>query len=550
MHSEIVSKGSVKGQIEILIFAIVIIGALIIFLAVQPGSIVPPTNGPDVGILTGPIRDFVINSVRTEADDVLVTLETHGGYIDVPGENPIFLFQEIPVWQACEDVFIPTLTDIETRFEREIFNYIKGSEEIESGVIDGKNIVFDKNAFSQQDVSVNIYENEIEVDIALPTRVDGFPTPETYNFRIPSVFGRIYKFASDFSHQAAKEQESGGRFFEKYFNYCLIFSELVPTRDSLNECGVYSFSGEDVTEGLYLCAFASTRLDMWEQPGNQDPGDPPKYAVPSVGENDQGNVYDELEISFHLTDDYEVELEDDIIIPNTEETFCGPIPLFCTPDECGPAFYNIAYDLTYPVIIRVRDPYGDYFNFASIVSIEEDLIEGEVDVDRIAAILTSGLEDLAPLDLGENSIYLLDRDGLEIPESLGDPVTDTSDLVLRDFKVEDGLCWDDGDGDGQLSYSDLLYLKIDAGCRVGDQWLTNIEAQRLGLKYSDGNENNRYDSGEPLYYDARKAYEEGFVAGTEQLRSEVGQAGFMWAITTAAESVTDTVPARNCGFGD
>jgi len=360
-----------SGQAEILI----IVGVIVIIVAVLAYTFgaslferpVPPAIKNDQMV----VMEFVENIITDKAYETVIMMERNGGYIDgevVPSGTTVFMNNGVAYWQKCENTY-PSATS-KTTIQNKMNNRIKNEvvSDLENivgtsgtGEINGKEV---KIRYTTANVLTNIVDNKVEITMDMITEVSGYEIREPFTISIPTNFGRILKFAEDFS-----VEQRDDRFFEMFTRYNIEFFSDLPRVGFLMGCDNTIFiSPEDLEDKLNTAindVVYST--SMWEESAID--GYTLYFGVDEVNDN----LYEDLEaqepISFWLPDDFLARVYRPVLIYNTGYLLTAealPLSTMCS------GYYEQTYSLSYPVIVRVHDSVLDtYFQFAVFVDIDE-----------------------------------------------------------------------------------------------------------------------------------------------------------------------------------
>lgn len=390
-----------QGQAEILIIVgvIVVIVAVIVFSfssSIFPPRPIPTAVQQDQKL----VKLFVESMIIDKVYENILDLETHGGYfgneIDSPlTETTTFLNLEVPYWTRCENTLIVSKTSAQNKLNdklrKDLISNLTGID-----VINGKKVDF---SLETTNVNTNILENKIDITVDLITKVSDFEIRESYTVSMPTNFGRILNFASDFSLEQVTNRN-----FERFTRFDLEFFSDLPRAGFLNTCGErIVYTPQEISDRMERIANDIViNTDFWEDTVISD------SMVLQYGIKDlQGNVYADLEteenILLSLSDDFQVQTLDAIVILNINPLFSStkfPLPYVCS------GFYEQNYSFSYPVIVRVYDSImNNYFHFANFVYIDNNQ-PGSCD-----AIITQTICDNLQCNV---EIAVLDGDGVPI----------------------------------------------------------------------------------------------------------------------------------------
>ena len=365
-----------KAQAEIVvIIGVLVLAVAVVYYAVSGGF--PSSSIPrNLYDRQKAFHDSFTALARKGADNALMVMEMHGGYptaeilgngtYDIP-PFAVFMGEGVTYWTRCEQNLTPSRKDVTHWLELAVENYIR--EHITEVTGSYKNVTIDLSRLS---VSANILSNPRKIDISvnLPTTVDGYNMVSQfypYKISLDSKLGEIYDFASDLS-----EAQSSKRFLEVFTIASIYMSAdapdgypKLPTGGFLTNCGETIFRTPDQIS-IYLKGIAEYVLTqtLWWQNMPVDPSKPKVYAIDSEIMSTQ---YRDLNIQMYLPDDFQFTTQGSVVVKNNKRAFTSPM---WTASDCL-GVYNMAYALSYPVIVRVKDPLSGYsFNFALFVFVD------------------------------------------------------------------------------------------------------------------------------------------------------------------------------------
>jgi hypothetical protein len=365
-----------KAQAEIVVIVgVLILGIVVVYYAVSGGF--PSSNIPkNLYDEQKAFHDSFVNLIRKGADNALMVMEAHGGYLTTdilpnetytPVPSVLFMDEGVPYWTKCQNNLAPSKREVEHLFELAMEKYIK--DHIRGVAGSYKNVTLDMSKLS---VSVNILSDphKVEITIKLPTTVNGYNMVSQfypYKISLDSKLGEIYDFASDLS-----EAQSSKRFLEIFTMASIYMSAdapddypKLPTGGFLTDCGETIYRTPDQIS-IYLREIAQYVITqtLWWQKMPVDTSKPKIYAIdPDV----MTTQYRDLDIQMYLPDDFSLTTQGSVVIRNTVRAFKSGI---WTASDCL-GVYNMAYAVNYPVIVRVNDPLSGYsFNFAFHVFVD------------------------------------------------------------------------------------------------------------------------------------------------------------------------------------
>jgi hypothetical protein len=365
-----------KAQVEIVVIVgVLLLGIAVVYYAVSGGF--PSSNIPrNLYDRQKAFHDSFVSLARRGADNALQSMETHGGYptAELLGNGTyqippfvVFMGEGVPYWTMCEQDVSPSRKNITRWLELSLENYIR--EHITEVTDSYGNVTIDLSKLS---VSASILStaNKIDIAVNLPTAVDGYKMVSQfypYKTSLNSKFGEIYDFADNFSKaQAAK------RFLEVFTTASVYLSAdaqdgypKLPTGGFLTSCGETIYRTPQQISG-YLKDIAEHVLTqtLWWQSMPADPSKPKAY---SINREIIGTEYRDLDISMYLPDGFSFDTGESVVIMNNKPAYTSSV---WTASDCL-GVYSIGYSVSYPVIVRVKDPLsGYYFNFAVLVFVD------------------------------------------------------------------------------------------------------------------------------------------------------------------------------------
>ncbi len=319
------------------------------------------------------VHNSMISLIRKGANEVLKDMETHGGYPSSQLEGldgVVFLRQFVPYWQKCDKTDIPPFDNITSWFEKELENYIKNHIKEVTDVY-GSNVSFNLTEL-WVNIDIRCEMNRIDITVVLPTKTNGYAMDKRlypYKTFIPTKFGEIYCFASDFSGELADK-----RYLEIFTISSIYLSKdtedghpKLPTLGLLKKCGETIYRApEEISNALKGVVLYTLTHILWWTDMFSDSNLPKTYAIKNVG----GRTYPDLKIRFHLPDDFEFETHSPIVITNSNIVLRAMLPFIIS--DCT-AVYSQTYSLEYPVVISVYDSLSKHkFYFASLVFIDSN----------------------------------------------------------------------------------------------------------------------------------------------------------------------------------
>jgi hypothetical protein len=366
-----------KAQAEFIVIAGIVILALVVVYYAFSGEFQPSNVPQGVFERQKAVQESFLSMARKGADNTLNVMETHGGYPtqELLGEGnyetpsfAVFMEEGVPYWARCQNNLTPSRDDMTRWFRLSMEHYIQTHMNEITGTY--KNASFDLSKLS---VSVNILSspNKIEITVNLPTKVDGYAVQNPlypYKISLDSKLGEIYDFAGDFS-----KAQSSKRFLEVYTTASIYMSKYaadghakLPTGGFLLDCGETVYRTPDQISSYLkeIAEYVVTQM-LWWQNMTTDKSKPKLYAV---NKEIMDREYRDLEINMYLPDDFSFNTQGTIVAKNNKRAFTSPM---WTASDCF-GVYSMGYAVSYPVIVRVKDPLsGYYFNFAVLVFVDK-----------------------------------------------------------------------------------------------------------------------------------------------------------------------------------
>ncbi len=351
-----------KGQVEfIVILGLLVVIAVVVFYASQSGMLSPVVS-PDVSTA----QDSVSNLIRAGAHQTLISMNLYGGYLDDSSfqlGSLTFNGKEVPYWQKNGEIKYP---DIHANFKEGVKQYLTENKDgFATAYMEeyGKDLII-----GEPTISANFLPDKIDVLVIMPTTLDGSPVPQPYSLSIPTRTEEIRDFSTGFIAFSTQNRPL------EYFTLAsMLFSpydedvQQVPLVLFLLECGdmVYK-SWWDIQPGMDKVI--KTTLARTYMPGKYPQGvihtsSHPKYSIPPIN----GKEYQNLDISFHLPDDFTLTQSNFQFTPDPIYVYAEPVPMTAV---CQSDPIYVKYFLHYPVIVRAKDLLtGNSFQFATEVFI-------------------------------------------------------------------------------------------------------------------------------------------------------------------------------------
>lgn len=351
-----------KGQAEFaVIIGIVIVAAVVIIYAL-PNITNPIIPSGKYGMFKASFESLV----RDGAQDTMSRLSAYGGYPDNSSfqlGSVSFLGKEVPYWQKDGSVKYPNVKD---NFVQGVSSYLSKNKEgfLQEMKMAGLEI-------GEPRVSANMLASKIIITVNMPTKIDGTNYPQPYTVEIPSRLGEIEEFSKAFA-----QYDKNSRPLEYYTLSSMIISPMeedvhsVPIQIFLTECGEYVFrSWWDIKpslENVIKATLAQTYMPGKAPLNTMMTSSSPKYSLVPLN----GKRYESLDVSFFLPDNFELTPADFQFSPDPIIAISQVIPMV---GQCQSDPVYVKYYLSYPAIVRVKDPLTqNVFQFAVHVYIEDN----------------------------------------------------------------------------------------------------------------------------------------------------------------------------------
>lgn len=394
-----------KGQVEfIVILGLLVVIAVVIFYAYQSGLLTPVVS-PDVSLA----EDSVRNLIRAGAYQTLTNMSLYGGYLNADSfqmGSLTFNGKEVPYWQKNGQITYP---DLHMNFKEGIKSYlIQNKDGFANAYTEeyGKEIVI-----GEPSVSANFMNDKIDLLVNMPTTLDGNAVPQPYTISISTRFEEIHDFSTGFLTFS-----STNRPLEYFTLASMLMSPIkqgvheVPIFLFLTDCGemVYRSWG-DVKPGAEYAI--KTTLAHTYMPGKYPQNvlhttSHPKYSIPPIN----GKEYENIDITFHLPDDFELTQNNLQFDPDPIFLLAEPV-LMTSSCQSEPVF--VKYFILYPTVVRVKDTLtGNSFHFATEVFIFNNTPGDWADM---AGYIPSELKAICDNPLCSASLTVRDSSGNPIP---------------------------------------------------------------------------------------------------------------------------------------
>lgn len=347
-----------KGQVgAFVVLGLVLVGALVGYYQYKD-SFYNKNEGDSLIFETQNLfRASIKHSVEVSALHALKYFENHGAYDkNVHNYFAVYLNDSVPVWQACDNKYVPKKSSLEEEMEEFIKEELKlRGKSIENN--NPKKVEF----LREPEVSVKIFGDKIRINVVWPYKYEGKVDSDRFSVEIPTQFGNIVAFYSELVKGL-----SDYRIFERYTIYTIYHAntEKIPTIVYLTSCGQsLSVSAQELNKNIKnAILYTLTHTVFWN--GNavfmHNKDQAPRYNVPLYIFN--GNP--DYEPYLVLGDDYNPGYVKSLSFKSVRVAKLIPI--------CMGAYLQ-SYSFTYPLIFKIRDPYTGYmFKIASVVDVSVD----------------------------------------------------------------------------------------------------------------------------------------------------------------------------------
>jgi len=353
-----------RGQAEILI----IVGVIVVIGAVAYFALQMTDDGPPITpienqkrLLTNSIESTITAATLETIDEI----STYGGYSGTPPNYVMLNGKEVPYWQYRGQVTKP---DVQAAIIQGVTEKLMVSKEaLQEGYSQ-------KVTIEDPSVSANILDDKVVLTVNMRSVlwIDEKPYPiDSFNVEVPSRLGETISFAESFISESQNE-----RFFETFTMASILTTPFdgparkVPFYVFLLGCGesLYKtwYDIKPEMESVIENTLAHTYMPEKYPTDVIRTSSSPKYSLPPLGLNS----YKNLDITFHVPDDFELTRSTFQMSPNIISIFAEPIPYT---DVCQSEPMVINYYVNYPTIVRVRDDLtGSTFQFAIDVFLKDN----------------------------------------------------------------------------------------------------------------------------------------------------------------------------------
>jgi hypothetical protein len=368
-----------KGQLEFVVIAALIVILIVAMIFVLQQLLIRPPEVSGIEQQAKTVKESVNNLVGTGLNEVLIEIFNHGGYTNLGDVETVkFDMLDVPVWQRCEITNIPNVTE-EIGYGVDIYLRNKLKEEM---IFFGKKVEFD---FSKMETDVSIWKDRVDVNVYLPTKIEGYEIPLPYTGSIRTNLFEILDFSKNFVEDAKET-----RFFELITMTTILYSNpeykyFLPLVGTRFKCYDPLIKRKDeMLKGINETLDYVATHTVW----NTNPirlASNPFYPLNRIG----GKKYD-LYVMFsypkewNLKNNFYFSPDPFKSVPKPLSIDVGglsiPIPLVCMDT------YGVSYSIRYPVVVSVKDEItNQWFKFAVMNEIRDNKpgnCEGELKVSK------------------------------------------------------------------------------------------------------------------------------------------------------------------------
>ncbi|RLJ05165.1 MAG: hypothetical protein DRP18_03715 [Candidatus Aenigmatarchaeota archaeon] len=353
-----------SAQVEfVVIVALLILVTVVVFYAYQSGM---SSISPGISNKVQAVKLSVENMIREASLQTLKTMSDYGGYLDTsfPLGSVRFLGKDVPYWQKAGEIKYPNIRE---NFVNGVKNYIELYKENFTDALKEYGDV----SLGEPQVVANFLSNKIVLTVNLPVTIDGYSIKEPYVIEMPSKFSEVEEFATGFVNY-----EALNRPFEIYTLSSMMISPVtngihdVPFFLFLIGCGKFVYKDWwDIKQGVEYAikvTLAHTYMPGKVPLHTMKTNPYPKYTLVPIN----GKEYSDLKVSFHLPDNFELDPSSLQFEPDPISLESKIIPLL---GMCQSDPLYVKYYLTYPAIVRIKDPLTGYvFQYAVQVYIKDN----------------------------------------------------------------------------------------------------------------------------------------------------------------------------------
>ena len=354
-----------KAQTEIVVVLGIVVVAVVVILYALP-NIIPSDVPQAIKAKYDSVKASFESLVMDGAQDTMRKLSMNGGYLDNSSfllGSVTFLGKEVPYWQYNGQVKYPNVRD---NFVQGLREYLANNKDTVAQSLNMAGV-----ELGDPQVSANFLANKIVITVNMPVTIDGTRVSKPYSVEVQTRLNEIDEFAKGFAAYDASKRP-----FEYYTLSSIIISPIeqdvhtVPMFIFLTECGEYVFrTWWDVKphmENVIRTTLAQTYMPGKAPNNTMMASSSPKYMLVPIN----GKRYESLDVNFHLPDSFSLEQKDFQFSPDPISVTSKIIPLV---GQCQSDPVYINYYVSYPVIVRVKDPLTqNVFQFALHVFIKDN----------------------------------------------------------------------------------------------------------------------------------------------------------------------------------
>lgn len=434
-YSKEPARKHLKAQTEIIILLGVVVVSVFVVVLVSQQFLVKPEPA-NVANLKAILKADVERLVQASATETIIKIGKQGGYLNVPAASVKFGEGKIPYWGLCQSKFIPSLEQIANNVKAGLEKKINSNDFVDIKKKYGKDVQIEKVA--RDSIDVLIRDQDVLVEVDMPTSIEGFPVQQPYRIAVPFALGRAYNFASDFV-----EDNSVNRHFDRFIASLFYHADerKLPTLGLLGKCGEAIFRTSEQLQKTVnrIVDYSTANVYLWVQPPPDEERAFLEYYIPSVN----NRTYQDLDIQFQKGEGSSPKnfkpSSNPVSIVNSKPVF----PPFVT--NCL-APINVKYSLDMPMITTIKA--GQYlFNFATLTSIDNNEI-------GICSAQGNFTEQKDPCSDSQC------RSKITVKDTQGRPIPDTTvsfGPCLLDLTDESGVA----EGEAQCGISELLVFNPD-----------------------------------------------------------------------------------------
>ncbi len=306
---------------------------------------------PEIAQEIEPVRQFVTNLAREQADRTIRVVEKQGGFLadSLPPDVPVYGGRPVAVWAACDQASTPSLDTIKAEIIKGLNQSIQGRLQPEMEIA-GKPVTFYLNQLAIQSA---ILDDKITFSITLPMKIANISDNRPITFEIPTRFGYIYKFGSDFVAEQTTHRPI------EWATIRNLYASTLPTFGIMTKCGEIIFlTPMEVAEGLEdVVSYTLLNTYFWQLPGTSGM---PLMLIEKIN----NNQYVDLSPKLQMPDRFSFQPLDSVIFANVEMPSAEKAGFKIYIPICE-AFYDQNYSFDFPFIVTVWDQLlENQFSFA------------------------------------------------------------------------------------------------------------------------------------------------------------------------------------------